>query len=116
MAFEKLSNSIHELNENIQAFAHSNSEYYKLEFFKQSMKGVTSLVRFMVLSSVISLAFIFISFAVAIAIGEAIGVPSAGYFIVGGFYLLLFVIILVFARKPIEKFLLVKFSRVFFNE
>lgn len=116
MAFEKLTNSINELNDNIQAFAHSNAEYYKLEFFKQTMKGATSLVKFLVLGCVISLAFIFISFAVAIWLGEVLGAPSAGYFIIGGLYLVMFILILIFGRKPIEKFLLVKFSRIFFNE
>lgn len=116
MAFEKLSNSIDELNHNLKAFAHSNAEYYKLEFFKQAMKGATALVKFMVLGGIISIAFVIISVAVAISISEAIGVPSAGYFIVGGFYLLAFFLVFFFGRKPIEKLLLVKFSRIFFND
>ena len=116
MAFDKLTNSINELNENLQSFAHSNVEYYKLEFFKQAMKGATSLVRFMVLGAIILLALFLISFAVAIAISEAIGVPSAGYFIVGGFYILLFILVMIFGKEPITKIMLQKFSRIFFND
>ncbi|MDX1543640.1 MAG: hypothetical protein R3214_06795 [Christiangramia sp.] len=116
MAFEKLSNSIHELNDNIQAYLHSNSEYYKLKAFKHGMKGATSLVRFMVMGFLLSTAGIMISFALAIVISEAIGVPSSGYFIVGGFYLLVFVLIFIFGKEPIEKLVLRKFSKIVFND
>lgn len=116
MAFEKLSNSLNELNQNLQAFAHTNAEYYKLKFFKQAMSGATSLVRFLILGAIMVIVFFLLSFAVAIAISEAIGTPSAGYFIVAGFYIVLFILILVFGKKPIEKLMLQKFSRTFFND
>ncbi|WP_081208161.1 phage holin family protein [Salegentibacter sediminis] len=116
MAFEKLSNSLNELNQNLQAFAHTNAEYYKLKFFKQAMSGATSLVRFLILGAITVIAFFLLSFAVAIAISEAIGQPSAGYFIMAGFYIILFILILVFGKKPIEKFMLQKFSKIFFND
>ncbi len=116
MAFEKLSNSIHDLNTNIQAFLHSNSEYYKLKAFKQGMKGATSLVRFLVMGFLLSTAGVMLSFALAIVISEAIGVPSAGYFIVGAFYLVIFVLIFIFGKEPIEKLVLRKFSKAVFND
>ncbi|SKB51194.1 Putative Holin-X, holin superfamily III [Salegentibacter holothuriorum] len=116
MAFEKLANSIEELNYNLKAFAHSNSEYYKLQFFKQAMKGATGLVYGLLLGIFFIFAIILISVALAIVISEAIGSPSSGYFIVGGFYFLVFLLILIFGKKPIEKFLLVKVSRKFFND
>lgn len=116
MAFEKLSNSIHELNHSIQAFVQSNSEYYKLRAFKQGMKGATSLVRFLVLGFLLSIAGIMLSFAFAIVISEAIGVPSSGYFIVGGFYILVSILIYIFGKEPIEKLVLRKFSRIMFND
>lgn len=116
MAFEKLSNSVHDLNNNVQAFMHSNAEYYKLKAFKQGMKGATSLVRFLVLGFLLSTAGIMISFALAIVISEAIGVPSSGYFIVGGTYLIIFVLIFIFGKEPIEKLVLKKFSKAVFND
>jgi ABC-type multidrug transport system fused ATPase/permease subunit len=116
MAFEKLSNSIDELNHNLKAFAQSNAEYYKLEVFKQTTKGATVLVKTLVMGLFIMLALILLSVAVAIAISEAMEVPSAGYFIVGGFYFLLFLLVLIFGKKPIEKFMLVTLSKKFFNK
>ena len=116
MAFEKVSNSVHDLNNNVQSFLHSNSEYYKLKAFKQGMKGATALVRFLVMGFLLSTAGVMISFALAIVISEAIGVPSSGYFIVGGFYLIVFVLIFIFGKEPIEKLVLRKFSKAVFND
>ncbi|MBT8296015.1 MAG: phage holin family protein [Gramella sp.] len=116
MAFEKLSNSIHDLNSNVQSFLHSNSEYYKLKAFKQGMKGATALVRFLVMGFLLSTAGVMLSFALAIVISEAIGEPSSGYFIVGGFYLIVFVLIFIFGKEPIEKLVLKKFSKAVFND
>ena len=116
MAFEKVSNSVHDLNSNVQSFLHSNSEYYKLKAFKQGMKGATSLVRFLVMGFLLSTAGVMLSFALAIVISEAIGVASSGYFIVGGFYLIVFVLIFIFGKEPIEKLVLRKFSKAVFND
>jgi sterol desaturase/sphingolipid hydroxylase (fatty acid hydroxylase superfamily) len=116
MAFEKLSNSVHDLNCNIQSFLHSNSEYYKLKAFKQGMKGGTTLVRFVLMGFFLIVAVLMISVAVAILISEAIGVPSSGYFIVGGFYLVISILIFIFGKEPIEKLLLRKFSKKVFND
>lgn len=116
MAFEKLSNSVHDLNNNIQSYVQSNSEYYKLRAFKQGMKGATSLVRFLVMGFLLSTAGIMLSFAFAIVISEAIGIPSSGYFIVGAFYIIIFVLIYIFGKEPIEKLILRKFSKSIFND
>lgn len=115
MAFEKISNSINELNENLQAFAQSNAEYYKLEFFKQAMKGATAMVKVLVVGVFGIFALIILSIAVAIAISHSMDNPSSGFFIVGGFYLLLIVLFLIFGEKPLTKMMLRKFSRSFFN-
>lgn len=116
MAFEKLSNNVDDLNHNIQAFLQSNAEYYKLKAFKQGMKGATSLVRFLIMGFLLSIAGIMLSFAIAIIISQAIGVPSSGYFIVGGFYLIVGILIFIFGKEPIEKLILQKFSKAVFND
>ncbi len=116
MAFEKLSDSIHELNDNVQAFMQSNAEYYKLKAFKSGMKGAISLVRFLILISLFSVAGVLLSFAVAILISEATGIASLGYFIVGGFYIILAILLFTVGKKPIESFMLKKFSKIVFEE
>lgn len=116
MAFEKLSDGVHDVNDNIQNYIQSNTEYYKLRAFKQGMKGASALVRFLILGLLLTTSGIMLSFALAIVISQSIGVPSSGYFIVGGVYLIICVLLFFFAKEPIEKLVLKKFSKIMFNE
>ncbi|MDT0685519.1 hypothetical protein [Autumnicola psychrophila] len=114
MAFEKLSDSIEELKKDARSFADSNAEYYKLKAFKGGVKGVTAVVNLLLIFFFGVFALIFISIAGAIAISVALGSPSAGYWIVGGFYVLL-VILIVLLRKKIGRVILTKASESFFK-
>lgn len=115
MAFEQLSDSVDDLNTNIQSFIHSSSEYYKLKAYKQGMKGATTLVRFLIIGFLLFIALIMLSFALAIVISEAIGEPSSGYFIVAALYIIIGVVIFIFGKEPIEKLILEKSSKAIFN-
>lgn len=116
MAFEKLTNSINDLNDNVRDLAKSSAEYYKLDLYKKIIKGVISLVNMMLLGFICLIALLFISIALALGISNALGNPSVGFFIVGAFYLLIFAIIWFFGKKRIEKIILIKSSRTFFND
>jgi hypothetical protein len=114
MAFEKLSDSIAELKENLRSFSQSNAEYFKLKAFKGGVKGVTAVVNILLLFFFGVFALIFLSIAGAIAISVALDSPSAGYWIVGGFYVFL-VILIILLRKKIGKLILTKASESFFK-
>lgn len=116
MAFEKINENLHRLNNSIRSFSESTAEYYKLDLFKKSMKGATSLVNVLVMGFFLLFAVSFISLAIAFFLSAEIGIVSSGFFIVGGFYLLLFLAVRFYFREKIEEFLLVKFSRKVFNE
>ncbi len=116
MAFEKLTNSIEELKESINAFKNSSAEYYKLNLYQKVAKGVITLIQVLLIGFIGLFIILFLSIALAVYLSNLLGVPSAGYFIVGGFYLLLLILILVFGRKFIKKTILVKSSRSFFND
>jgi len=116
MAFEKLTNSINDLNDNIRDLAKSSAEYYKLDLYKKIIKGVISLVNMMLLGFICLIALLFISIALALLISRELGIPSAGFFIIGALYLLIFVLIWFFGKKHIEKIILIKSSRTFFND
>ncbi|HET8753656.1 MAG TPA: phage holin family protein [Salinimicrobium sp.] len=116
MAFDRISDNLHRLNHNIQEFARSSAEYYKLDLFNKSMQGATSLVKLLVIGFFLLLSLFFISLAVSFWISAALDTPSSGFFIVGGFYLVLFFVAKFFGGKFIEKVLLVKFSKKYFRE
>lgn len=116
MAFDRISDNLHRLNDNIQEFTRSSTEYYKLDLFNKSMEGATSLVKLLVIGFFLLLSLFFISLAVSFWISAALEIPSSGFFIVGGFYLLLFFVVKFFGGKFIEKTLLVRFSKKYFRE
>jgi hypothetical protein len=116
MAFEKLTNSINDLNENIRALSYSTSEYYKLNLYKKIIRGAIFLVNMMLIGFVCLIALLFLSIAIALSVGEALNDPSVGFYIVGAFYALIFGFIWIFGKKYIRKFILIKSSRTFFND
>jgi hypothetical protein len=116
MAFEKLTNSINDLNVNIRALSYSTSEYYKLNLYKKIIRGVIFLVNMMLIGFVCLIALLFLSIAIALSIGDALNDPSVGFYIVGTFYVLIFIFIWIFGKKYIRKIILIKSSRTLFND
>lgn len=116
MAFEKLTNSISDLNDNIRALSYSTSEYYKLNLYKKIIRGIVFLVNMMLIGFICLVALLFLSIAVAISIGKALNDPSVGFYIVGAFYVLILGFIWIFGKNYIRKVILIKSSRTFFND
>lgn len=116
MAFEKLTSSISDLKDNIEAFKNSSAEYYKLDLYKKIVKASTSIITIVLLSFLGLFLLLFLSIAVAVSISTALGVPSAGYFIVAGFYFILIILLATVGKKYITKTILIKSSRKFFND
>jgi uncharacterized membrane protein YbhN (UPF0104 family) len=114
--FEKITNNIDDLQENIQSYAKSTIEYYKLDLFKRLTKSTISVSRILLLGAIASLIFIFLSFGLAFLIVEALGNNSYGFFILGVFYIIVFVITAIVSRKKLEKVILKSASRIFFDD
>jgi ABC-type multidrug transport system fused ATPase/permease subunit len=116
MAFERISDNLQSLNENIRSFAESSAEYYKLDLFNKTMKGATSAIKGAVIAFFFLFALLFLSIALSVLLSVWIDVPSSGFFIVGGIYLLLGLFIVFFGDSVITKPMLQKTSRKLFNQ
>lgn len=116
MAFERISDNLHRLNENIRSFAESSAEYYKLDLFNKTMKGATAAVKGAAIAFFVLFAILFLSIAVSVALSNWLDSPSSGFFIVGGIYLLVGLIIAFFGSSVINKMMLKPASRKFFGE
>lgn len=116
MAFERVTNSINDLKENIRAFTHSSAEYYKLNLYKNLTKGIISLITVLLIGFFGLFGLIFLSIAIAVLLSNLLDSPSAGFFIVAGFYILLVVLMFVVGKDYIKKKVLIKSSRKFFND
>lgn len=116
MAFKALSDNIKVTGEKTQEYIENTAEYYKLRLFKSSMKFSTSLVNMLVLGSIGLLFLAFLSVGIAIMLSRMIGFPSAGFFIVAGFYLIVVILVGIFGKKFIIKAMLSKFSDLLVDE
>ena len=116
MAFERLSNNFRETSEKLQEYGTSTAEYYKLRLFKSSMKGAISLVNLLVFGSLFLFVLLFLSVGTAFLIGNALGKVSYGFFIMGGFYGIITLLMYIFGRNTIERNMLIKFSRLVYDE
>lgn len=110
---DNLKNDTKGLTDNVQAYIENRISYLKLDFFKKSMLGVTTLVKTLLVGFLVLISFFFLSIAGAIWLGELLGSPIYGYLIVGGFYSVLVIGVLLFAIKPIERFLFKKYAKLF---
>ena len=93
----------------------SQIAYYKLFIFRFIGKSSYALITFFIVAFVSLLVLFFLSFAIAYAVGEALGSNALGFAIVGAFYILIAVIVLAFRKKLIEKPLLEKLSEIYFK-
>lgn len=116
MAFERISQNLQRLNENIRSLAQSSAEYYKLDLFNKTMKGATAAVKYSAVVFFVLFAILFLSIAVSVALSTWLEIPSVGFFIVGGLYLLTGLIILFFGGGVINKLMLSKASKKVFEE
>ena len=116
MAFERISDNLHRLNENIRSFAESSAEYYKLDLFNKTMKGATAAVKSVAIAFFLLFAILFLSIAISVALSNWLDSPSSGFFIVGGIYLLIGIFVIFFGSSIINKAMLKPASRKFFND
>lgn len=115
MGLNHLSENVEGLNRSTQEFIEKNYEYYKLSIFKTLTKGSSSLITFMIIGALLFGALLLVTFALALFIGNWLDNLGLGFLILGLFYILIAVVVLYGFRKTIERMVLVKASKDFFD-
>lgn len=116
MAFEELKDQAERVQEETSAYINSTIEYYKLWGFKVAMKSTSMAAKVVLVMVCLIMVFLFGSVAAALAIGVALDSIATGFLIVGGFFLVLLILILLFKDKIVEGPMIRKYSEIFFNE
>ena len=115
MSIHSIKESFEEVPTKANSALDSQIAYYKLFIFRFIGKSSYALISFFIVAFVSLLVLFFLSFAIAYAVGEALGSNALGFAIVGAFYILIAVIVLAFRKKLIEKPLLEKLSEIYFK-
>lgn len=113
---DDIKNNVDELNDHIHNYTKSTFEYYRMDFFKKSMKTTVSFSRVLLLGIIVVLFLFFLSFGLALLLGEILGNTSYGFFIMAGLFLVLLALVAVYGKKMIERKVLRSGSKIFFND
>ena len=112
---EELNTNFEELKSEAKSFLDTNIDYYQLWAFKVTTKASGLVLKIFILSLLLLLALLFLSFAGAFAIGSALNSNTLGFLIVGGIYVLLSFTVLYFRKRVLDPLVIKKFSDIFFN-
>lgn len=115
MAFDELKQDLTEAQAEIKSYLESSEEYLKLKVFKMFMVSLTAFAHFLAIGAMLLLALFFLSTAASLAIGKSFSDPLYGFLLVGLFYVLAATGIYIF-RKRIDRPIIRKFSKYFFEE
>jgi hypothetical protein len=91
----------HNLKDNVEDYIDTKIDIIKLKFIDKIAGAVTGIATAVGLAFLGVFILLFLSFAAAFAIAELTGRSSIGFLCIGGFYILLAVILLVFKNQLI---------------
>lgn len=103
MPYQNFEDNLQRISNKILEYGEYKKEYYKLLLYKIIIKITRSLLSFILFGVVLLLIFFFISLGLAQLIGEALGSIAYGYLIMGGFYMIILVFLIIFGKKILEK-------------
>ena len=106
--FESINNTSNKATDIGERYIDRSFEYFKLKVFQQLTYTISMIGKALIIGAVLFIGLIFLAFAAAIAIGDALGDVALGYLIVGGVFMIIGLIIYkvryVVDAKIIEKF------------
>ncbi len=111
MLFSKITQHIDELNHDIRAYVNTRLEYFELVILKEVSDTTADIIRAFLLTVIFAIAMAFISVAIAFLLGAALGSYSLGFFLVGGFYLVLFVLVMLFGKRLFQSIVVQTLSK-----
>ncbi len=112
--FESINESTSTAIKSGESYVKSTEEYLKLKIFQQLSLSFSMLIKIALIGGFIFLGLIFLAISGALAIGELLESFPLGILIVG-LILILFSLIAFAMRKHIDKMILGKFSKSFFD-
>lgn len=104
------------LREELLHYVETKVSYYSLSAFEKSVKLTTSLASSSIIVLILLLALVFLSAAAGLYIGLLLESLELGLLIIGGFYLLLGIVFIIFRKKIFSRFIIKAMAEAFFHE
>lgn len=110
MGFSKVNEHFSEFKEEIQSYVKTRFDLLQLQLLKQVTDFSSRLLKLIIGAVTFTFFILFTSFGAAFLIGEYLDNISYGFFIVGGFYLFVFLLIILFGKYLLRTQLVRAFS------
>lgn len=114
MALEELKQDLIEADADLRSYLETSEEYLQLKVFKILMHSVTNLAQIALVGTLVVLALVLLSLGASLAINEKMNSFYIGFVIVGLVYVLI-AVLCYFFREKLDKPLLRKFSKHYFD-
>jgi len=112
--FETLNESTTNVVKTGENYIKHTERYFKLKVFQQLSLSFSLLIKLAIVGGLLFLGLIFLAISGAIALGEVLGSTPLGVLIMG-LTIILFALIAFALRKYIDKTIIKKFSKSFFD-
>jgi hypothetical protein len=98
-----IGNHFENLTQDTKDAIHHSIEYYKLDLLKKTALSLVTGGRFVLKIGILVLILFFVSLGLSFFIGNYLGSVSYGFFVMGGFYVIMYIIVSIFGKKLLEK-------------
>jgi hypothetical protein len=98
-----IGNHFENLSQDTKDAIDNSIKYYKLDLLKKTALSLIIGGLFVLKIGILVLVLFFVSIGLSFLIGNKLGTVSYGFFVVGGFYLFILIIISLFGKKLLEK-------------
>lgn len=112
--FESINESTKKAAQSGENYLKNSEEYFKLKIFQQLSLSYSLLIKLSIIGGLIFLGVVFLAVAGTISLGEWLGSIVFGVILVGVILLLLAMIAYLF-RKKIDKIIIKKMSKSYFD-
>jgi len=115
MALENTKKDLIEAEVAIRSYLEHSEEYIKLRVFKILTRFFTESLQSILVGLALIISLLLLSFGVSLALCEALDSYYQGFIIVGGFYVLVGLLLYVF-KNQINKPIIKKLATIYFDE
>ncbi len=110
---KRLGQHINNLSDDAKTYIESEIAYQKLDFYRKLIKTTSLLMKFLVNSTLLILAFSFLFIGLSLLIGYLIGYYFVGFLIISGLLFFITLLMVIFGKPFFEKRVLKIFNSIF---
>lgn len=107
---KSIKENFEDLTSTAQDYIASSIAFYRLDFFKKSMRVAIDSSHKLILAFFLLIGLLFLSIAMSVFLGDILGSLSLGYIIVGLFYIFVTILCAAFLKPVLRKIILKRAS------